>query len=212
MSSCRESAESTTPHPLGEEEEGNERKVKKSVLLKPAYMGSSESSLSLCSCSEERVNTGQVGETGEEGGEGDEGEEGEEVEGSCETPSSPLVLPGEEEGAPSPPGTPLKEDAFPLKSSLDSLLTSSPSSLRLPSPPHRSLSRVGEEGVDGGSWCFLDFLLVSLKLARGGRSLTPLRVEPSIAFCSCWRENVSTLDNQIIFFKYNPPLLETLFI
>lgn len=102
----------------------------------------------------------------------------------AEPPLVPPTLVGEE-GALSPPGAPLEDDAFPRESSLDSFLTSSPSIL-LPSP-HMSLSRVGEEGVDEEDWCFLVFLLASLKLARGGRSLTPLRVEPSIAFCNCWK-------------------------
>lgn len=136
-----------------------------------------------------------MGGTGEMGG---EGEIGEEVEGdttSCEAPSAGfvgaellLVLPvllGEKESVPHP-GAPLEVEAFPRESSLGSFLACSPS-LLLPSP-HRSLSRVGEEGVDEGGWCFLVFLLASLKLARGGRSRTPLRVEPSIAFCNCWRK------------------------
>ena len=89
-----------------------------------------------------------------------------------------------EEGAVSDSETPLKDGTFPRESSLDSFLTSSPS-LLLPSP-HRSLSRVGEEAVDEEGWCFFAFRLASLKLARGGRSLTPLRVEPSIAFCNCY--------------------------
>lgn len=156
-------------------------------------MGSSESSLSLSSCREDSVRTGLVGDTREAGG---ETEVGEEVEGddavSCVAASAPplvaelpLVLPVllGEEGAVSHPGAALEDDDFPRASSWDSFLTSSPS-LLLPSP-HRSLSRVGEEGVDEGGWCFLVFLLASLKLAKGGRSLTPLRVEPSIAFCSC---------------------------
>lgn len=84
------------------------------------------------------------------------------------------------------PAPPLKYGVFPLESSLDCLLIRSPS-LLLPSP-HRSLSRVGEEAVDEEGWCFLAFRLASLKLARGGRSLTPLRVEPSMAFCSCLGE------------------------
>ena len=62
------------------------------------------------------------------------------------------------------------------KSSLGSLLL-------LPSP-HSSLSPVGEEGPEDGGWCFLALRLLSLKLASGGRSLTPLRVEPSMAFCN----------------------------
>ena len=62
------------------------------------------------------------------------------------------------------------------KSSLGSLLL-------LPSP-HSSLSPVGEEGPEVGGWCFLALRLLSLKLASGGRSLTPLRVEPSMAFCN----------------------------
>lgn len=151
-------------------------------------MGSSDSSLTLSSCREDSVRAGLVGDTGEAGGGGEVGEEVEGDAGSCESPSAPLVwteLLGEE-GAVSHTGAPLEDDAFPLESSLDSFLPSSPS-LLLPSP-HRSLSRVGEEGVDEGGWCFLVFLLASLKLARGGRSLTPLRVEPSIAFCNCSRE------------------------
>lgn len=151
-------------------------------------MGSSDSSLSLSSCREDSVRTGLVGDTREAGG---ETEVGEEVEGhvvSCVAASAPplvaelpLVLPVllGEEGAVSHPGAALEDDNFPRASSWDS------PSILLPSP-HRSLSRVGEEGVDEGCWCFLVFLLASLKLARGGRSLTPLRVEPSIAFCSCW--------------------------
>lgn len=133
---------------------------------------------------------GLVGDTEEAGGEGEVGEEVEGVSGSCGTLSAPLVagmpllLPTllGEEGA-SLSGPPLEDDTFPCESSLDSFLTSSPSSL-IPSP-QSSLSRAGEEGADGGGWCFLAFLLASLKLARGGRSLTPLRVEPSMAFCSC---------------------------
>lgn len=127
------------------------------------------------------MRTGLGGDTGGAGGGGGAGEEVDGDAGSCETPSAPPLL-GEERAA-SPPGAPFEDDAFPLESSLDSIRTSSPSTL-LPSP-HRSLSRVGEEGVDEGGWCFLVFRLVPLKLARGGRSLTPLRVEPSIAFCSC---------------------------
>lgn len=174
------------------------KRKRKSFLLNNVYMGSSDSSLSLSSCREDNVRTGLVGDTGEAGG---EGEVGEEVEGdatSCEASSAPAVvvklllelpaLMGENESVPQP-GAPLEDDDFPWESSLDSFLISSPS-LLLPSP-HRSLSRVGEEGVDEGGWCFFAFLLASLKLARGGRSLTPLRVEPSIAFCNCWkRENV----------------------
>lgn len=97
----------------------------------------------------------------------------------------PLVLPVllGEEGAESHEAATPEDDAFPRESSCGSVLTSSPSCL-LPSP-HRSLSRVGEEGSDDGGWCFLAFLLASLKLANGGRSLTPLRVEPSMAFCNC---------------------------
>lgn len=153
-------------------------------------MGSSDSSLSLSSCREDSVRTGLVGDAMEPGG---EPEVGEEVEGhavSCVAPSAPspvvelppvlFMLLGEE-GVVSQPGAPLEDEAFSRASSWDS--TSSPSFL--PPSPHRSLSRVGEEGVDEGGWCFLVFLLASLKLARGGRSLTPLRVEPSIAFCSC---------------------------
>lgn len=138
------------------------------------------------------MRTGLVGDTGEAGGKGEVEEEVEGDAGSCEGPSAPLVvavpplvlpsLLGEEESV-SHPGAPREDDAFPLESSLDSFSSSSPS-LLLPSP-HRSLSLVGEEGVDEGGWCFLVFLLASLKLARGGRSLTPLRVEPSIAFCNC---------------------------
>lgn len=155
-------------------------------------MGSSDSSLSLSSCRDDSVRTGLVGDTGETGGEGEVGEEVEGDAASCEAASASfevaellLVLPallGEKESV-SHPEAPREDEAFPRESSLDSFLTSSPS-LLLPSP-QRSLSRVGEEGVDEGGWCFLVFLLASLKLARGGRSLTPLRVEPSIAFCNC---------------------------
>ncbi|TNN51918.1 hypothetical protein EYF80_037889 [Liparis tanakae] len=166
-----------------------------SFLPKPVYTGSSDSSLSPSSCREESVRTGLLGDTGEAGGEGEVGEEeveGEEVHGdagSCDPQSAPLVgaeLPLvllEEEGDASHPAASLENDALPL----ESFLASSPS-LLLPSP-HRSLSRVGEEGVDEGGWCFLVFLLASLKLARGGRSLTPLRVEPSIAFCNFGPDN-----------------------
>lgn len=55
-------------------------------------MGSSDSSLSLSSCREEKVRTGLVGETGETGG---EDEVGKEVEGdaeSCESPSASFVM------------------------------------------------------------------------------------------------------------------------
>lgn len=154
-------------------------------------MGSSDSSLSLSSCREDSLRTGLVGDTGEAGGEGEVGDEIEGDAGAWGAPSAPLVvaelplvLPTllGEEGTVSHPAAPLEDDAFPWESSLDSFLTNSPSFL-LPSP-HRSLSRVGEEGADEGGWCFLVFLLASLKLARGGRSLTPLRVEPSIAFCN----------------------------
>lgn len=120
-------------------------------------MGSSDSSLSLCSCKEDSVRTGLVGDTGEAGGEGEVGEEVEGDAGSCEAASAPLVvaepplvpptLPGED-GALSHPEAPLEDDAFPRESSLDSFLASSPS-LLLPSP-HMSLSRVGEEGADEG--------------------------------------------------------------
>ncbi|MEQ2194704.1 hypothetical protein XENOCAPTIV_001820, partial [Xenoophorus captivus] len=140
---------------------------------------------------EDSVRTGLVCDTGETGGE----EEKEEVEGdaaSWDAPSAPLtlaelplvlpVLLGDE-GTVSDPGAPRRDGVFPRESSLDSLLSIS-LSLLLPSP-HRSLSRVGEEAVEEGGWCFLVFLLASLKLARGGRSLTPLRVEPSMAFCNC---------------------------
>lgn len=159
-------------------------------------MGSSDSSLSLSSCREDSVRTGLVGDAGEAGGEGEVLEEVEGDSSSWAAASStslavvepPRLLPklAGEEAALSHPAAPLEDNAFPRESSLDSFLASSPSCL-LPSP-HKSLSRVGEEGVDeGGGWCFLAFLLASLKLARGGRSLTPLRVEPSIAFCNCWR-------------------------
>lgn len=138
------------------------------------------------------MSTGLVGDTGEAGGEGEVGVEVEGVAGSSEAASAPLDVAEppfkllgeeEEEGAVLPSGAPLEDSAVPRESSLDSILASSPS-LRLPSP-HKSLSRVGEEGVEEGCWCFLDFLLASLKLASGGRSLTPLRVEPSMAFCNC---------------------------
>lgn len=181
-----------TPPPRQQLSLGERSEIKKSFLLNPVYMGSSESSLSLSSCREDSVRTGLVGDKGEAEGEGEVGEEVEGDAASSEAPSAPfvvgeplLVLPmllGEEESV-SHPGAPREDDAFSWESSLDSFLTSSPSIL-LPSP-HRSLSRVGEEGVDEGGWCFLAFLLASLKLARGGRSLTPLRVEPSIAFCNC---------------------------
>lgn len=160
-------------------------------------MGSSDSSLSRSSCREDRVSTGLVGDTGEAGGEGEVGEEVEGDAGSCGVTSAPLVVEEEplalsillgEEGAVSPPGPALED--FLWKSSLDSFLTTSPS-LLLPSP-HRSLSRVGEEGVDEGGWCFLAFLLASLKLAKGGRNLTPLRVEPSMAFCNSFSATTPT--------------------
>lgn len=141
------------------------------------------------------MRTGLVGDTGVTGGEGEVGEEVEGDTNSCEAPSAAFVgaelllvlsvLLGEKESV-SHPGASREDEAFPRESSLDSFLTCSPSIL-LPSP-QRSVSRVGEEGVDEGGWCFLVFLLASLKLARGGRSLTPLRVEPSIAFCNCWRK------------------------
>ena len=48
---------------------------------------------------------------------------------------------------------------------------------------------VGEEGEEGPEEVevggFADLRLDSRKLARGGRSLTPLRVDPSMAFWSC---------------------------
>lgn len=164
-----------------------------------SYNCSSDSSLSLSSCREDSVRTGLVCDTGDMGGEGEDEEE--EVEGdaaSWDTPSTPLalvelllllptLLGGE--GTVSDPGVPLRDGDFPQELSLDSLLSNS-LSLRLPSP-HRSLSRVGEEAAeDEGGWCFLVFLLASLKLARGGRSRTPLRVEPSMAFCSCKKRKI----------------------
>lgn len=157
-------------------------------------MGSSDSSLSLSlsSCREDSVRMGLVGDAGETGAEGEVEKEVEGNSASNEALSAPsmfaglvLVFPallvGKE--SMSQPGGSLEDEAFPRESSLDSVRTSSPS-LLLPSP-QRSLSRVGEEGADEGGWCFLAFLLASLKLARGGRSRTPLRVEPSIAFCNC---------------------------
>lgn len=155
-------------------------------------MGSSDSSLSLSSCREDSVRMGLVGDTGETGGEGEVEKEVEGDSASSEAPSAPFVFAGLVLVFPallvgkesvSHPGGPLEDKAFPRESSLDSFITSSPS-LLLPSP-QRSLSRVGEEGADEGGWCFLAFLLAFLKLARGGRSRTPLRVEPSIAFCNC---------------------------
>ena len=111
-----------------------------------------------------------------------EGVEGEKVSrGGESNPGAPLRRLPWGEGPPSVP--PLEEPPFLPGSSLVSLPPPSWASLLLPSP-HSSLSRVGEEGVDGGGWCFFAFLLASLKLASGGRNLTPLRVEPSMAFCS----------------------------
>lgn len=150
------------------------------------------------------MNTGVEGGRDEVGGGGGGAVLGEEVEGvgvvgSCGGHSAPLVvllLPPMlwlvllallgEEGAESDSGAPLEEEEEEVAFPLDSSFTTSPS-LLLPSP-HSSLSRVGEEGVEGGCWCFLALRLASLKLASGGRSLTPLRVEPSMAFCSCWEE------------------------
>lgn len=135
------------------------------------------------------MRTGLVGVAGETGGEDEVEKEVEGDSASRESPSASFVkaalLPGPlaERESMSPPGAPGQEEALLWASSLDSLLPRSPS-FRLPSP-QRSLSRVGEEGVDDGGWCFLAFLLASLKLARGGRRRTPLRVEPSMAFWSC---------------------------
>lgn len=160
-------------------------------FIQSSYTCSSDSSLSLSSCREDSVRTWLVCDTGETGGEGEEVD----VEGDgspWDTPSAPLelvelplVLPAllGDEGTVSDPAAPLRDTVFPWESSLDSLLSSS-LSLLLPSP-HMSLSRVGEEAVEEEGWCFFVFLLASLKLARGGRSLTPLRVEPSMAFCNC---------------------------
>lgn len=173
----------------GEEEKNKTKRKQKAFLLAPVYMGSSDSSLSLSSSRDDSVRTGLVGDAGVTGGEGETGEEVEGEATSCEAQPAPsgsllavAALLGET-GSVSHPGAPREDKAFPRESSLDSILTSSPS-LRLPSP-QRSLSLVGEEGVDEGGWCFLAFRLASLKLARGGRSRTPLRVEPSIAFCNC---------------------------
>lgn len=175
----------------GEEEKNKTKRKQKVFLLAPVYMGSSDSSLSLSSSRDDSVRTGLVGDAGVTGGEGETGEEVEGEAASSEAPPAPsgsllavATLLGEP-GSVSHPGAPREDEAFPRESSLDSILTSSPS-LRLPSP-QRSLSLVGEEGVDEGGWCFLAFRLASLKLARGGRSRTPLRVEPSIAFCNCKR-------------------------
>lgn len=131
-------------------------------------MGSSDSSLSLSSCRDASVRTGLPGGVGDAGA-----EVGEDVEGDTGAGGerSPPDVVSEGEG-----------DPISCEPSLDSFLTGS-LPLLLPSP-QRSLSHVGEEGVDGGGWCFLAFLLASLKLASGGRSLTPLRVEPSMAFCN----------------------------
>lgn len=84
-------------------------------------MGSSDSSLSLCSCREESVRAGLVGDTGESGG---EDEVGKEVEGdaeSCEALSTPfgvgelllvlLVLLAETESL-SHSGTPRNDEAL----------------------------------------------------------------------------------------------------
>lgn len=67
-------------------------------------------------------------------------------------------------------------------------------SLFTPSP-HSSLSRVGEDVTEGEWESFLALRLASLKLARGGRSRTPLRVEPSIAFWSWeWKRETSRIN------------------
>lgn len=47
--------------------------------------------------------------------------------------------------------------------------------------------RADRTGEDGDWWDLADLRLESLKLASGGRRRTPLRVEPSMAFCS-WKE------------------------
>lgn len=94
------------------------------------------------------------------GGEGEAGEEelvAEEVEGqeeeegsaSCKAPLAPsgsLPETPEESGWPLKPEAPRRGEAPPLDSSLNSFFTSS-LSLLLPSA-QRSLSLVGEEGVD----------------------------------------------------------------
>lgn len=135
------------------------------------------------------MRTGLLGDTGETGREGEVEKEVEGDSASRESPSASVVraalLPAplaEKESMPHP-GAPGQDEALLWESSFDSLLPRSPS-FRLPSP-QRSVSREGEEGADDGGWCFLDFLLASLKLARGGRRRTPLRVEPSMAFCNC---------------------------
>lgn len=66
------------------------------------------------------------------------------------------------------------------------LLTDSSLVSRITPSLHNSLSRVGEDGLEGEWEGLLALRLASLKLARGGRSRTPLRVEPSIAFWS-WK-------------------------
>lgn len=103
------------------------------------------------------MRTGLAGESGEAGGDGEVGDEVEGDSASGEAASAPIevaelllvspVLLGEKESM-SHPGAPREKDAFPRESSLDSFLTISPS-LLLPSP-QRSVSRVGEEGVDEG--------------------------------------------------------------
>lgn len=130
--------------------------------VSPVYRGSSDSSLSRSSSRDDSVRTGLLGEAGIMGGEGEageeevvgeevEGQEGEEVSASCGAPPAPsgsLLEAPEESGGPPKPEAPWRGEAPPLDSSLNSFLTSS-SSLRPPSP-QRSLSLVGEEGVDEG--------------------------------------------------------------
>lgn len=66
---------------------------------------------------------------------------------------------------------------------------------------HNSLSRVGEDGMEGEWEGFLVLRLACLKLARGGRSRTPLRVEPSIAFWS-WKWE-SEQNHTLVVLKIN---------
>lgn len=107
--------------------------------------------------------------------EGEESE-GEEADGSC-------------------PGAELSELLLLLSTltlhsvSLDSANLGSASSFIsfFSSSLHSSLFPVGEEGAEGMWGCSLVLRLASLKLARGGRRRTPLRVEPSMPFWSCYR-------------------------
>lgn len=108
------------------------------------------------------MRTGLLAEAGVMGGEGEagveevvgeeaDGQEGEGASASCGAPSAPsrsLLEAPEESGWPPKPEAPWRGEPPPLDSSLNSFLTSSPS--LWPPSPQRSLSLVGEEGVDEG--------------------------------------------------------------